>query len=123
MSEYYTSYMLASAVVFLATFLVSFLFADDLHIIIIYLIAINATTLLMYFWDKSSILFFAQRYRVPEKILHGLAFLGGSPMALMAQFILRHKTRKFSFQIMYTMIVLVQIVLIAGFMFYRFQLQ
>ncbi len=45
-------------------------------------------------------------WRTPEKILHGVELLGGWPGALIAQQVLRHKTRKPSFQWVFWAIVL-----------------
>ena len=73
-----------------------------------YIIAVNIITFLLYGYDKwvagSSFT------RLPEKVLHGLAVLGGSPAALLAQKIFRHKTVKKSFQVVYWLIVVVQLV-------------
>lgn len=79
----------------------------NLHWLPAYLIAINAVTFLTYAYDK-----FAARKqyrRTPENTLHLLAFLGGSPAALAAQQMFRHKTQKRSFQLMYWGIVVCQI--------------
>lgn len=45
------------------------------------------------------------QWRIPEKILHGVELLGGWPGACVAQQLLRHKTRKVSFQIWFWLIV------------------
>jgi len=50
--------------------------------------------------------------RVPEAALQLLAALGGSPAALAAQQILRHKTLKRSFQVTFWCIVAGQVVLL-----------
>ena len=44
--------------------------------------------------------------RIPEKILHGSELLGGWPGALVGQQVLRHKTRKVSYQLVFWLIVL-----------------
>jgi len=44
--------------------------------------------------------------RTPENILHAVELAGGWPGALLAQQVLRHKTRKVSFQILFWVIVL-----------------
>lgn len=71
-----------------------------------YFAAVNLTTLVFYGFDKkisgSSIL------RVPEIVLHGLAFAGGSPAALAGQKLCRRKTIKRSFRVVYWGIVLAQ---------------
>jgi uncharacterized membrane protein YsdA (DUF1294 family) len=41
------------------------------------------------------------RWRTPERVLHLLGLIGGWPGAFVAQRLLRHKTRKLSFQIVF----------------------
>ena len=72
-----------------------------------YFIAINVTTFLLYGYDK--LIASGDRLRVPEWNLHGVAILGGSPAGLISQQLFRHKTLKGSFQLVYWLIVLVQI--------------
>ncbi len=81
-----------------------------ISLIAAYIIAINAITTLMYAYDK--IISGSSAVRIPEKVLHGLAFIGGSPAALAAQKMFRHKTIKRSFQAIYWGIVLLQLSLI-----------
>ncbi|HEX8592893.1 MAG TPA: DUF1294 domain-containing protein [Pseudomonas sp.] len=58
----------------------------------------------LYWRDKRQ----AQRdgWRTPEKLLHTAELLGGWPGALVAQQVLRHKTRKVSYQLVFWLIVL-----------------
>lgn len=51
-------------------------------------------------------------FRIPELVLHVLAALGGSPAALLAMYLFRHKTIKPSFRILFWSIVIVQICMI-----------
>ena len=60
--------------------------------ILAYMAAVNAMTFAMFAWDKRAAQ--TRAWRVPERRLLGLAALGGSPAALVARQILRHKTRK-----------------------------
>lgn len=53
----------------------------------------------LYAWDKGAAE--ANRRRTPEATLHLWALLGGWPGALVAQHVLRHKSRKASFQAMF----------------------
>jgi uncharacterized membrane protein YsdA (DUF1294 family)/cold shock CspA family protein len=53
----------------------------------------------LYAWDKGAAE--ANRRRTPEATLHLWALLGGWPGALVAQHVLRHKSRKGSFQAMF----------------------
>ena len=50
--------------------------------------------------------------RVPERLLHFLAFAGGTPFALLAQQLLRHKTVKRSFRVVFWVVAVAQVVLI-----------
>ncbi len=74
---------------------------------LIYLAAINLITFLTYAYDKHTAR--KQIRRIPERTLHILALLGGSPAALLAQQRLRHKTVKRSFPLTYWAIVILQI--------------
>ncbi|MCX4217252.1 DUF1294 domain-containing protein [Pseudomonas sp. MCal1] len=47
----------------------------------------------------------ADAWRTPENILHAVELAGGWPGALIAQQVLRHKTRKVSFQVLFWVIV------------------
>lgn len=52
-------------------------------------------------------------YRIPEVVLHTLAAIGGSPAALLAMWLFRHKTLKTSFRILFWGIAILQIALLA----------
>jgi uncharacterized membrane protein YsdA (DUF1294 family) len=73
----------------------------------LYVVAINATTFAAFALDKRA----AERrgWRIPERRLLVLAAFGGSPGALVAQQMLRHKTRKEPFRTSLRVIVAVQI--------------
>jgi len=75
--------------------------------ILSYLIAINITTFLLYGYDK--LISSGEALRIPEWNLHALAILGGSPAGLASQKFFRHKTVKGSFQLVYWLIVVVQV--------------
>ncbi|MCL6706631.1 DUF1294 domain-containing protein [Pseudomonas sp. R2.Fl] len=68
------------------------------HIITLILIAAlyNVVVFCVYWWDKDAAR--NDLWRVSEATLLGLAFLGGSPGAVAAQRLLRHKTRKEPFR-------------------------
>lgn len=72
----------------------------------IYLV-LSAITFLLYAHDKSS----AQRgeWRTPELTLHLLGLIGGWPGALLAQRLLRHKSGKTSFQLIFWVTVAINI--------------
>ena len=55
--------------------------------------------------------------RIPERTLHVLALFGGWPGAFLGQQILRHKTRKLPFQIVYWITVAIHAGVWAVFLF------
>ncbi len=68
--------------------------------------AMNVATLLGYGLDKWRAIRGGRR--VSEAVLLGLAALGGSPGALVAQRLFRHKTAKRSFQVAFWILVILQ---------------
>ena len=80
---------------------------------VIYLLAVNFITFLLYGDDKSR----ARRHawRIPEKVLMGAAVIGGSIGALLGMSIFHHKTRKPKFYIGIPLIMLIEFGLAAGF--------
>jgi uncharacterized membrane protein YsdA (DUF1294 family) len=64
----------------------------------------SVVTFALYGYDKKQARHSGQR--TPEKLLHGVELLGGWPGALLAQQVFRHKTRKFSYQLVFWLIVL-----------------
>ena len=79
-----------------------------------YLVAINFTTFLLYGYDK--FIASSDRLRVPEWNLHGVAILGGSVAGLVSQQLFKHKRVKKSFQLVYWVIVIIQIGVIYTFL-------
>jgi len=69
--------------------------------------AMSVLTFALYALDKSAAR--AGRWRIQESTLHSAALLGGWPGALMAQRMLRHKSRKPSFQIAYWLTVMINL--------------
>ncbi len=78
----------------------------------LYLVLINGLTFFLYWHDKRSSQIPGAR-RIPESTLLGAGFLGGTPAALVAQRLLRHKTRKTSFQLKFWAITFVQLGLLS----------
>jgi uncharacterized membrane protein YsdA (DUF1294 family) len=72
---------------------------------LVFLAAINLATYVVYAADKRRAR--AQEWRVSEAKLQSLAFIGGWPAAFVAQYRLRHKCAKMSFQIVFWLVVLV----------------
>lgn len=63
-----------------------------------------------YVLDKSAAQ--AGRWRTPEKTLHLLALLGGWPGAMAAQWLIRHKSSKTSFQAMFWLTIILNVLLL-----------
>ena len=80
------------------------------HIIILYLVAINVVTFLLYGIDK----FKAQRsrWRIPEAVLLGMAVVGGSVGAWLGMMVWRHKTQHKKFKYGIPLILALQIALL-----------
>ncbi len=80
---------------------------------VIYLLAVNFITFLLYGDDKSR----ARRHawRIPEKVLMGAAVIGGSIGALLGMSIFHHKTRKPKFYIGIPLILLIEFGLAPGY--------
>jgi len=74
--------------------------ADYFPIALVALLVINVLTVFRFWQDKVRAI--AGQRRIAESDLLGLALIGGSPGALLARRLLRHKTRKepFSTQLM-----------------------
>ena len=80
----------------------------DIHFVaVVYLLLISASTFSVYGWDKLC----AKRgvWRVPEKILLLLAFLGGSLGAIAAMALFRHKTQHLKFRYGVPLILVLQV--------------
>jgi uncharacterized membrane protein YsdA (DUF1294 family) len=77
-----------------------------LHWLANWLLVVNLVTFTYYGLDKVLARNFA--WRIPEVVLHTLSAVGGSPAALLAMGLFRHKTIKSSFRILFWSIVVVQ---------------
>ena len=58
---------------------------------VIYLTIINALAFVLMLADKYKAV--KKRWRIPEAVLMGVAFLGGSLGAILGMYLVRHKTR------------------------------
>jgi uncharacterized membrane protein YsdA (DUF1294 family) len=85
------------------------------HALAAWLLAVNVVAFCYYGFDKWR----ARRggLRVPEVVLHGLVFAGGTLGAYAGMRFFRHKTIKASFQFMFWFLVVVQVSLIAAVLY------
>ena len=81
-----------------------------------YLLAVNLLTFIAYGFDKWKARH--GKWRIPEATVLLLAVLGGSPAALLAMRVFRHKTLHKKFRYGVPAILLVQIALV-GWIFFR----
>jgi len=77
------------------------------------LLLVNAWTVLRFWQDKQRAI--SGERRIRESDLLGLALIGGSPGALLARRLFRHKTRKEPFSTQLLVIVVLQIGALIGF--------
>jgi uncharacterized membrane protein YsdA (DUF1294 family) len=87
--------------------------AELLKIALPALLVVNAWTILRFWQDKQRAI--AGERRIRESDLLGLALIGGSPGALLARRLFRHKTRKEPFSTRLLVIIALQIGAIIGF--------
>jgi uncharacterized membrane protein YsdA (DUF1294 family) len=78
----------------------------DPRVVFGYLIAISAITFWLYWHDKRRAE--AGGWRTPESTLHLVEFLGGWPVAFLAQRAFRHKISKIRYQVVFWAIVAFQ---------------
>ena len=76
------------------------------------LLALNLLTMLRFWQDKQRAI--AGLRRIPEAHLLGLAMVGGSPGALAARHMFRHKTRKEPFSTWLFLIATIQAGIVIG---------
>ena len=72
----------------------------------------SVITFIAYAIDKRRAI--QQGWRIPEKTLQTLAFLGGWPGALLGQTLLRHKTRKTPFLVLFWCLVVLHLAIVVG---------
>ena len=83
--------------------------------VIVYLFIINIIAFLLYGSDKKRARW--DRRRIPEKVLLGLAAVGGSVGAWMGMKVYRHKIRKWKFIIGVPLILILQILAVSYYSF------
>lgn len=80
------------------------------HLVLLYLIIVNAAAFLLMLADKLK----AKRgaWRIPEATLMGIAAIGGSVGALVGMYLFRHKTKHIKFTLGIPVILIGQIALV-----------
>ena len=81
-----------------------------LRVVILYLVAINVVTFLLYGIDKFKAK--RSRWRIPESVLLGFAVIGGSVGAWLGMMVWRHKTQHKKFKYGIPLILAIQIALL-----------
>lgn len=81
-----------------------------LDLFLIYLIAINIVTFLVFGIDKWKAK--KGKWRIREASLMGMVAIGGSPGGLVAMYLFRHKTKKSLFAVGVPLILLVQLLVV-----------
>ncbi len=76
------------------------------------LLCVSLATGVALAWDKRAAR--KRRWRVSERTLHTLELLGGWPGSLLVRPLIRHKTRKRSYRVVFTLIVLLHAALTYG---------
>ena len=79
--------------------------------------ALNLLTFALYARDKHAAR--TGQWRTPENTLHLLSLLGGWPAAWVSQRVLRHKTAKRSFQLVFWLTVVVNLAVLGSYAFWR----
>jgi uncharacterized membrane protein YsdA (DUF1294 family) len=99
----------------LLVILLRFPWSSWYHLLAAWLAAINLVAFTYYGLDKRQ----AQRQgpRVPEVVLHGLAFAGGTLGAYLGMMVFRHKTVKTSFRLMFWLIAVLQTALVVAVLY------
>jgi uncharacterized membrane protein YsdA (DUF1294 family) len=80
-------------------------------------VVMSILTVVVYAADKRAAV--RARRRVPEATLHALELLGGWPGAILAQQLLRHKTRKRGFLAVFWLCVILNVVVVGGYLVLR----
>ena len=75
--------------------------------LIYYLVIINIIAFCMFGMDKSAAI--RQKGRIPNRVLLGMAVLGGSLGSLVGMYVFRHKTKKWYYKVTVPLILIIQI--------------
>ena len=79
-------------------------------ILLFIIILINSITFFLYGKDKR--LAVRHAYRIPERVLLGAAFFGGSAGALLGMLVFHHKTKKTKFLVLVPLFLILHILLV-----------
>lgn len=79
---------------------------------VIWLALMSLVTFLLYWLDKDAARY--REWRISERTLQWVSVLGGWPGALLAQGMLRHKSRKIRFQVWFWIAVVIHLLLVYG---------
>ena len=107
-----------TAAIIIVSFTLLIGFTLPLPWLICYLLAINIITFAYYGYDKIVAKTQINLWRVPEQTLHIITLIGGTPAALLAQKVMRHKTVKEEFRIIFWALIALQVAIIIGFIVY-----
>lgn len=83
---------------------------QPISFILLYVLAINIVTYLLYVYDKKAAIH--HQWRIKETILHVVMFIGGTIGAIIGQKQLRHKTQKRSFRRRFYLLIALQLILL-----------
>ena len=103
----YVTFFLVWLILLIGSFIAGGFFVQTFWLRVFF--ATNLATFLLYGIDKIEAQI--KRRRVPERILYTAAFLGGPIGALLAMHLFRHKTRKFGFQFILGILLLLQVLI------------
>ena len=84
--------------------------------LLFHLLSINLSTFIAYGVDKRAAQ--TKAWRIPEKDLHTLEFLGGWIGAFLGQRFFKHKTAKKSFQFTYKLMIVMEFIAVYGLLKY-----
>jgi len=113
-SRKYRPYISYLAVFLLSSiiFYISAVFHFSAELLPAYLIAVNASALILYAYDKN--IAGSSAIRIPEKVLYAMAVLGASLGILLGIRFFRHKSRKARFQFILAIILSCQLIVYLG---------
>lgn len=112
--------ILVGTIVFVASFGAYLFISDLLHgasWLISWLIAINAVTFLVYWFDKTQSTS-SGRLRVPKRVMYMIAITGAAFSSLIGVYIFRHKTKQMYFKLHLWFILSLQLALL-WFLFHK----